>query len=92
MKQFEKKHNNFEFIGPSPIDFDDHEMFGECVWEELCKFDLQQKMRDKKEKIGIIFNLDPHDKPGSHWVAMFVNIPKEKCIILIVMEILLHLE
>ena len=78
MKQFEKKHNNFEFIGPSPIDFDDHEMFGECVWEELCKFDLQQKMRDKKEKIGIIFNLDPHDKPGSHWVAMFVNIPKRE--------------
>ena len=78
MKQFEKKHNNFEFIGPSPIDFDDHEMFGECVWEELCKFDLQKKIQDKKEKVGIIFNLDPHDKPGSHWVAMFVNIPKRE--------------
>ena len=78
MKQFEKKHNDFEFIGPSPIDFDDHEMFGECVWEELCKFDLQQKMKDKKEKIGIIFNLDPHDKPGSHWVSMFISVPKKE--------------
>ena len=78
MKQFEKKHNDFEFIGPSPIDFDDHEMFGECVWEELCKFDLQKKIKSNKEKIGIIFNLDPHDKPGSHWVSMFINIPKKE--------------
>tara|TARA_A100001011_G_scaffold397461_2_gene498526 strand:- start:38 stop:1018 length:981 start_codon:yes stop_codon:yes gene_type:complete len=78
MKQYENKYNNFQFIGPSPIDFDDHEMFGECVWEELCKFNLQEKIKKQKEKIGIIFNLDPHDKPGSHWVSMFINIPKKE--------------
>ena len=28
-------------------------------------------------KIGIIFNLDTHDKPGSHWVAMYMDLNKE---------------
>ena len=78
MRQFEKKYKEFEFIGPSPIDFDDHEMYGECVWEELCKFQLSEKIKNKKTKIGIIFNLDKHDKPGSHWVCMFVDIKKKK--------------
>ena len=27
-------------------------------------------------KLGIIFNLDPHDKPGSHWVGMFIDLKK----------------
>lgn len=78
MRQFEKKYKEFEFIGPSPIDFDDHEMYGECVWEELCKFQLSEKIKNKKTKIGIIFNLDKHDKPGSHWVCMVVDIKKKK--------------
>ena len=29
-------------------------------------------------KIGIIFNTDPHDKPGQHWISMFINIKKKK--------------
>ena len=78
MRQFEEKYKNFEFIGPSPIDFDDHEMYGECVWEELCKFQLSEKIKNKKTKIGIIFNLDKHDKPGSHWVCMYIDIKKNK--------------
>ena len=76
MKQYEKVYPCFEFMGPSPIDFDKRKMYGECVWEELCKFQLAEKIKEKKKKIGIIFNLDTHDKPGSHWVAMFINIKK----------------
>ena len=49
MRQFEEKHKNFEFIYPSPIDFDDHEMYGECVWEELCKFQLSEKIKNKNK-------------------------------------------
>ena len=40
MKQYEKEYPSFRFIGPSPIDYDAHEYNGECVWEELCKFNL----------------------------------------------------
>ena len=73
MKQWETKHRDFKFIGPSPIDYDNHKMFGECVWDELCKFNLKSYLKDNISKIGVIFNLDPHDKPGSHWVAVFLN-------------------
>ena len=78
MKQYENIYKCFEFIGPSPIDYDEHLAYGECVWEELCKFNLANNIKRKKTKIGIIFNLDKHTKDGSHWVAMFINIKKKK--------------
>ena len=74
MKQYERKHPNFVFIGPSPIDFDKHLVYGECVWEELCKFELSKHISNGKNKVGIIFNLDPHYKDGSHWISMFVDV------------------
>lgn len=76
MKQYEKTYPCFEFLGPSPIDYDTHKMYGECVWEELCHFSLQDQINKGKRKIGIIFNLDPHYKPGSHWVSIFINVNK----------------
>lgn len=80
MQQFEDKHPNFQFIGPSPIDFDNHKIDGECVWEELCKFNLAKTLKQNKTKVGIIFNLDPHYKGGSHWVALFISIPHSICL------------
>lgn len=77
MNQYEKSYKCFEFIGPSPIDYDTHKIYGECVWEELCHFNLQDQINKKKNKIGIIFNLDPHYKKGSHWVSLFINIKKK---------------
>jgi len=77
MKQYEHVYPCFEFIGPSPIDFDDHKLYGECVWEELCKFDLYEYIKSGKTKIGIIFNTDPHYKGGSHWISLFINIKKK---------------
>lgn len=77
MKQYEKKYSNFEFIGPSPIDFDHRKIYGECVWDELCNFRLKDCLKRGKKKIGIIFNLDPHYKEGSHWVSMFIDIDKK---------------
>lgn len=73
MKQWEQRYKCFKFIGPSPIDYDTHKMFGECVWDELCKFNLKHHLNKKHKKIGVIFNLDPHYKSGSHWVAVFLN-------------------
>jgi hypothetical protein len=74
MKQYENIHNDFDFMGPSPIDYDTHLISDECVWEELCKFNLHNIIRSGKKKIGIIFNLDPHFKGGSHWVAVFISV------------------
>jgi hypothetical protein len=77
MKQYERKVPTFMFIGPSPIDFDKHLLYGECVWDELCKFKLENILKKGKNKIGIIFNLDPHYKGGSHWISMFIDIRKK---------------
>lgn len=74
MKQYEEKFKNFKFIGPSPIDFDTKKNFSQCVWNELCNFDLKKYIQMGKNKIGIIFNLDPHYLGGSHWVCLFINL------------------
>lgn len=77
MKQYEFEYPCFEFLGPSPIDFDHKKMYGQCVWDELCNFNLKEQLEKGKRKIGVIFNLDPHYKEGSHWVALFIYIGKQ---------------
>jgi hypothetical protein len=78
MKQYEKAYKCFEFIGPSPVDYDAKKMYGECVWNELCNFNLKEQIKNGKTKIGIIFNTDPHYLGGSHWVSLFINIKRKK--------------
>ena len=74
MKQYERKYKDFKFIGPVPIDFDHEFSPGNCVANELCKIDIKNLINNNKHKLGVIFNLDPHDEPGSHWVAMYADI------------------
>ena len=78
MAQYENTYKCFEFLGPSPIDYDTHKLYGECVWEELCHFNLSEQIKKGKTKIGIIFNTDPHYKPGEHWISLFINLAKSK--------------
>jgi len=73
MHQYERAYPCFKFIGPSPIDFDKRIKDNECVWEELCHF----RFPKGKTKIGMVFNTDPHDKEGEHWISMFISIPKK---------------
>ena len=82
LKQYEIAYPNFRFLGPSPIDFDKHikasaNSTSTCVEETLCQFSLTKCMEDKKEKIGICFNLDDHEGPGTHWVSLFIDIPNK---------------
>jgi hypothetical protein len=78
MKQYEKAYKCFDFIGPTPINFNTRKLYGECVWEELCNFNLEKLIKKGIKKIGIIFNTDPDTKPGQHWISMFINIKKKK--------------
>ena len=80
MNQYEKKYKCFEFIGPSPIDFDTYETNGKCVWPELCEFSVESQLKRNKPKIGIIFNTDPHDKGGEHWISLFIDVKKGRVI------------
>ena len=76
MKQYEGKYKDFKFIGPVPIDFDYKYEFGQCVVNELCNINIENMLKKKIYKIGVVYNLDPHDKPGSHWVASYMDLKK----------------
>jgi hypothetical protein len=78
MNQYEKAYKCFEFLGPSPIDYDAAKLYGESVWPELANFNLKDQIKKGKTKIGIIFNTDPHYKDGSHWISLFINIKKKQ--------------
>ena len=77
MKQYEIYYPNFIFIGPSPIDFDKKLMFGECVWNDLCNLNIIKLLKEGKNKIGIIFNTDPHNKSGAHWISLFIDMKRK---------------
>ena len=76
MKQYEHAYSSFQFIGPSPIDFD-NKIHGECVWNELCNFDINKYIKKGHYKIGFVFNTDPHYLNGSHWISLFLNTKKK---------------
>ena len=77
MEQYEEAFPQFEFIGPVPIDFDTRlPGFGRCVVDELCTLKLAEVKARGDTSIGIVFNLDPHDKPGSHWVCAYIDLLK----------------
>ncbi len=80
MKQYESKYKDFRFIGPTPIDYDYRKSDNTCILQDLCKFDLSSEIKRKIKRIGIIFNLDPHYKGGSHWVAYYLDIPNRLAI------------
>jgi hypothetical protein len=88
MNQYEEAYPEFEFLGPFPIDFAARDPYNEnvtskagdqCLIGEMCSLDLEDLARRGKEKVGIVYNLDPHYKNGSHWVANYIDIPKKVC-------------
>ena len=40
----------------------------------MCRLSLQNLYNHGKRKLGIVFNLDKHDEPGSHWVSLFIDL------------------
>ena len=85
MKQYEKAYHCFQFLGPSSIDYDTvlnqnnnnnnntNNLSTDYVCNELMNFNLENLCKNKKYKIGIIFNLDNHLGKGTHWVSLFIN-------------------
>lgn len=65
MKQYELKYSDFYFTGTFPCDF--------YLYEKI-----NFKSLKKYKYVGIVFNLDTHDKPGSHWTSMFIDNVKQK--------------
>jgi hypothetical protein len=72
MEQYEKVYPDFKFLGAVPSDCDKWEF---CSLHK-SKLDFDQLARNKIKRIGIVFNHDTHGQPGSHWVALYINLPK----------------
>lgn len=73
-KIYEASIPDYKFLGCHSLDFDKKNKFRQCSVSELCALKLVDYMKGGKTRLGIVFNLDPHDKPGSHWVAMFCDL------------------
>ena len=83
MNQYEEAYPNFEFMGPYPIDFaapDPYNKNGEakCLIQEMCEIKTAVALSNGTQYIGIIYNLDPHFKSGSHWIAVFIDLVQHK--------------
>jgi hypothetical protein len=74
LNRYQQKHDDFFFAGAVPIDFDKKFSNGQCVSNELCNIDLSKLWKDKKRRIGAVFNLDKHNQSGSHWIALFCDL------------------
>lgn len=74
MKAYEHVVPDFKFLGCHSIDFDKKNRFRQCYVSELCNVNIAEWTRGGKYRLGIVFNLDEHDKPGSHWVAMYCDL------------------
>jgi len=75
MKQYEKKYPSFIFMGPFPSDCP---TVINCSLSGLTVDTFINRLG--KTKLGIIFNLDTHNKPGSHWVSTFFDFKKGRII------------
>jgi hypothetical protein len=78
MKQYEEAVPSFKFLGVVPIDFsspDPDMVVGgsdsakKCLAAEYCELNLKAERARGIRTIGCVFNLDPSDKSGSHWIA-----------------------
>lgn len=87
MKQYQEAYPWFKFLGVFPIDFsapDPYAKHGEqsdkkkCLYKETCELDLKKEYVAGIRGIGMVFNLDPHFKSGSHWVALYIDLKNIK--------------
>ncbi len=71
MAQYMMKHKDFKYLGTLPYDFE------ELKYTGIDNINLKH-LDDTTPKIGMVINLDEHDEPGSHWVALYANLRNNK--------------
>lgn len=67
MRQYNIKHPELYFMGTWPMDF-------EKLDPKFKNFD-PRKLKNKT-KVALVLNEDKSDEPGSHWVGLFIDVPK----------------
>ena len=80
LRQHETNIPHFKFHGPTPIDFHLKDATGNCMVDDLCAINLRELIDSGIETIGIVFNTDPHNKSGQHWISMYVDLFDRNCL------------
>ncbi len=69
MEQYKNKYNDFEYLGTVPMDFD-------SINVGIKDLNFSDLYNNGKKRLGIVYNLDNHNQPGSHWVAGYFDLEK----------------
>uniref|UniRef100_A0A6C0D9C2 Ubiquitin-like protease family profile domain-containing protein n=1 Tax=viral metagenome TaxID=1070528 RepID=A0A6C0D9C2_9ZZZZ len=72
VSQYEDLYKDFVFLGAVPYDFQELPILG------LSNINFDDFIKDGKTKLGMVINLDTHDQNGSHWVALYTDLVKNK--------------
>lgn len=75
--QYVKLFEGYAFLGCVPIDFDLKDDYGKCIVSTLCSVQIKRLYDEGKHRVGIVFNTDPHDGPGEHWIALYADFRPE---------------
>lgn len=67
LKQYELVDPTFRFLGAQPSDF----LKLQRNPEQL--FNKSVLLNDNIQHLGLVLNIDPHNSPGSHWVAIYIE-------------------
>ena len=67
LQQYQLVDPTFRFLGAQPSDFLDLEPQGSLF------IDKKELINSGIKHLGLVLNLDPHDAPGSHWVAVYIE-------------------
>lgn len=74
MNQYEKIYKDYKFLGAVPRDFDNFDK-----WNFSNKdYNNFYVHHIKKNRFGVIFNLDLSNQSGSHWTALFFDMIKKQ--------------
>ena len=73
LKQYYNKYNDYYYHGAVPVDFDVEKNNGSCLVDDLCKFDVDKLYSEGKKKMAFVFNTDPHNKSGEHWISLYID-------------------
>lgn len=78
LKQYEQFDPTFKMLGVVPMDWANAlgpsgKGQGYCLEQQVCNMRIEELRAAGKTDFGIVFNMDPHTKSGSHWVSAFCH-------------------
>lgn len=77
MKQYSALYDDtgkkYNFMGVYSVDFAEiDDITGKCVSEKMCKSTFCNLSKSDSSQYGIVFNMDYHTGPGTHWTAAYI--------------------